>query len=282
MRIDSHAHGAHAETDKNGRLCRPVVSAWRNAGGRLPAERIAAHNARGVEAVLLLDPVDIVFELKRDFGDFALASPQVEMDRTSPEEIAAIFDRGARGIKFIAPERPYGDHRYLPLYETVRDCRGLAVFHTGYLGHGLYEPGCIYERPFFPRITDMRPAELDRISRVLPDLKILMAHFGNPWWEEAWTLLKSGRNIFADFSGGTAIGKPMGMWKELFAPNGRVNHKVVSKLCYGSDVSLFVPDDFAYQDFMDFHDALYDGLKLPEEIRQRIDRGNIQELTSRR
>lgn len=82
------------------------------------------------------------------------------------------------------------------------------------------DPGLLQARASWINIFHMRPGHMDRINRALPDLKILMAHFGNPWWEEAWTMLKSSDTIYADFSGGTAYQKSMNMWKELFAPNG--------------------------------------------------------------
>ena len=44
----------------------------------------------------------------------------------------------------------------------------------------------------------MRPAAIDCLSRRHPDLKILMAHYGNPWWEEAWKITWSSPNVYAD------------------------------------------------------------------------------------
>ena len=38
-------------------------------------------------------------------------------------------------------------------------------------------------------------------------------------------MLKSNNNIYADLSGGTAYQKSMSMWKEMFAPNGKLDEK---------------------------------------------------------
>ena len=274
MKIDAHAHGMHAEMGPAGKRIPPLVPGWKKSDGD-PQAHIKEHNKRGIEKVLLLDPPDITFELKRMFGDFVLPCPMVEMEKCSPADIAALLDRGACGIKFIAPMRSYGDDSYLPLYEVIRDHRALAVFHTGYLTHGFFDPGLMLARPGWINMFNMRPGELDRINRALPDLKILMAHFGNPWWEEAWTMLKSNKNIYADLSGGTAYQKSMSMWREMFAPNGKLDEKIVSKLCYGADASMFHAGVFEYQPFNDFYEALYEALKLPEEIRRKIDRENI-------
>ncbi|MHC4873666.1 MAG: amidohydrolase family protein [Planctomycetota bacterium] len=279
MRIDAHAHGIHAELNEEGtRRIPPLMSAWRDTE-ITPEEHVKKHNDLGIEKVLLLDPPDIVFELKETFGDFILPCPQVEMEKSSPDEISAILEKGACGIKFIAPLHPYGADIYLPLYEVIRDYKALAVFHTGYLTHGFYDPGLLLARENWIDMKHMRPAEIDRINRAFPDLNILMAHFGNPWWEEAWTMLKSNKNVYADFSGGTAYKKSMNMWKELFAPNGKVDEKIVSKLCYGADDSMFSPGYFGYQAFLDFYDRFYDELNLSDEIRRKIDYENIQLLT---
>lgn len=278
MRIDAHGHGIHAEMGAEGKRVPPLMSAWRNTD-IIPAEHIKQHNDNGIEAVLTLDPPEIVFELKQLFGNFVLPCPQVIMHESSPEEIESLLKRGARGIKFIAPTQPYGADCHLPLYEVIRDYNALAVFHTGYLTHSFYDPGLILARPSWINMAYMRPAELDRVNRAFPELKILMAHFGNPWWEEAWCMIRSNKNIFADLSGGSAYKKSMNMWKEMFAPNGILDEKTVSKLCYGADDSMFSPGYFGYQGFMKFYDDLYEALRLPESIRRKIDRENILMLT---
>lgn len=279
MRIDAHAHGMHAEMGPDGKRVPPVMHGWQNTDIP-PEEHIAEHRRRGIEKVMLLDFPHVVFPLVELFGDFILPCPQPIMDEATPEDIAAILDRGACGIKFNAPLHPYGDNRYLPLYEVVRDYHAVATFHTGYLTHAAFGPGLWIPRPDHIRMTDMRPAELDRINRALPDLKILMAHFGNPWWEEALVVMRN-KNVYADLSGGCAYKRPWRMWEDLFRPNGKLSTEVVSKLCYGADDSMCHPGYFGYQPFMDFYDQLYEHLELPTEIRHRIDRENILMLTDR-
>ena len=277
MRIDAHSHGIHAERDEQGRFLPPLMTSWRPHHGS-PCELIKQHNERGLEKVVVLDPVEIAFELKEIFGDFVVPVPMIDMDETTPEETDRLLFRGARGIKFIAPMHSYGDNRYFPLYEVIRNHRALAVFHTGYLANDLFGPGGLLGREDYVDITHMRPAALDRIARAFPDLKVLMAHFGNPWWEECWTVLKSHKNVYADFSGGTACTKSMAMWKEMFAPNGQLHVASVSKLCFASDATHFLPDSFDYLKIVDFYQRFYDALGVPAELRQRIDRENTLAL----
>jgi predicted TIM-barrel fold metal-dependent hydrolase len=277
LRIDAHAHGMHAEADEHGTFLPPLVTAWRPEFGD-PRDLVGQHHGRGVERVVLLDPPHVAFELAAIFGDFVIPVPQVDMDKVDPDAIDALFQRGARGIKFICPMHSYGDNRYFPLYDVIRAHRGLAVFHTGNTDDALFRPGAVLGRDDVVDITDMRPAAIDRIARKFRDLKILMAHFGNPWWEEAWTVLKTHRRVYADFSGSTAKTKPLAMWKELFMPAGQLHTRAISRLCFGTDATYFVPDQFGYAPVSSFYDRLYETLNLPQEIRLLIDRQNILSL----
>ena len=278
MRVDAHAHGMHAERDPvTGKRVPPVVPAWTEKDGA-PDAHIRRHQELGVDHVLLLDPPEVTFPLKEIFGEFVSHCPQVRMHESSREEILSLMERGASGIKFIGPLRPYGDEAYFPLYQAVRDCGGLAVFHTGYQNRNSYDPGGFLARPAYMRITDTRPAELDRISRAFPDLKMLMAHMGNPWWEEAFCVLSQAPNIHADFSGGSAVRVDMGYWKQLFAPNGKPALGPLSKLCFGTDDSMCHPGNFTYQHMIQFYEDFYEAIGMPGELRQKTDRDNILKL----
>ncbi|MEI6423711.1 MAG: amidohydrolase family protein [Lentisphaerota bacterium] len=281
MFIDSHTHGMHAERNSAGKLIQPLMSAW-NPGKMTPQEYVKSSLELGIEKIVLLDPTEITFELKKIFGDYVIPVPQVDMDIATPEEIDRLFDRGAVGIKFISPEKSYGHNSYFPLYEIISARRGLAVFHTGYLATEVYEPSGLHCRKTYTDIADMSPAKLDRIARAFPGLKILMAHFGNPWWEEAWKICSSHKNIYADLSGGTSYRRSMDMWAQIFSPDGKLDTATVGKLCFGTDCSYFTcdPNDKKpHQNMIDFHIRLMDRLKVPDELRRKVFRENILMLT---
>jgi len=243
-----------------------------------PEQYVRESVEHGVDRVLLLDPAEVAFALRDIFGDYVIPAPMIDPDATTPEDIDGLFSRGAAGIKFIGPMHSYGDNRYFPLYEVIRDHQALAVFHTGYLAPALFVPGALMGREDHIDITHMRPAAIDRIARAFPDLKILMAHFGNPWWEEAWKMIASHRNIYADLSGGTAYRRSMNMWAEIFAPNGRLDTASFGKLCFGTDGQSFVPGDHGPERIFEFYDELYDRLQVPDELREKVDRGNMLTL----
>ena len=280
MIVDSHVHGMHAERNSEDKYIPPLLPAPQEPGIS-PAEFVRNSLRSGIEKVVVLDPTEITFHLLKTYGDYVIPVPQVDMDNVTPAEIDALFQRGAVGIKFIAPEKSYASEFYMPLYETIRNRNGLAVFHTGFLILDTYEPGGLHARNSFTDITHMRPAALDKIARVFPDLKILMAHFGNPWWEEAFCVIANHPNIYADLSGGTAYRRSMNMWTEIFAPNGKLDTDALGKLCFGSDESYFF-DNGSNQDvkkFIDFHRLLLERLKAPEELCRKIFRENILKLT---
>jgi predicted TIM-barrel fold metal-dependent hydrolase len=202
----------------------------------------------------------------------------VDMDNITPEEINSLFKRGAAGIKFIVPSKSYGDDSYFPLYDAIVANHGLAIFHTGFVLLGRFEPGSWDARKTIVDITNMRPSALDRVARAFPDLKIIMAHFGNPWWEEAWKMIGSHKNIYADLSGGDTFRRSIDMWKEILAPNGNLDTGAVSKLCFGTDGQSFLPGHYGTPDVYKLYERLFDVLKIPTELQEKVNRGNILKL----
>ncbi len=124
----------------------------------------------------------------------------------------------------------------------------------------------------------MRAAQIEAMARRFPDLKILMAHFSNPWWEEAWKVSLSTPNVYADLSGGTAILRSTRMWAEMFAPEGRILEGSIRKLCFGSDTGYFREGEFPFEPYIAFYERLFDAVGLSEDLRQLVNRGNIRSL----
>ena len=253
MRIDCHVHGDPRD--------------WRAE----PDDYVQQCRRRGVEAVLLIEPIERCLEAVEKFGDFVIPVAWVDINTVGPADLEGCIRAGAKGIKFIAPLAPYGDERYWPLYEQIEEMGVVAVFHTGYLAcHGREQ------RPI--SMEHMRAAQIERISRRFPDLKVLMSHFSNPWWEEAWKVSWSCKNVYADLSGGTAFRRATRMWAEMFAPDGQLINASIEKLCFGSDVYYFRDDEFSFEPHIAFHDHLFDRIGLSPELREAVNRGNIRRL----
>ena len=73
--------------------------------------------------------------------------------------------------------------------------------------------------------------------------------------------------------------RSLDLWADLFAPDGKLCEKAVSKLCFGSDAqSLWPGKHHPAKEYCDFYERFYERLNLPEELRSRINCGNINEL----
>ncbi|NOZ23902.1 MAG: amidohydrolase family protein [Planctomycetes bacterium] len=253
MRIDSHAHG-HAV----------------NLNGS-PKEYIARCKEEGVDAVVLIAKPDPLFASKKRMGSFVIPVAIIDIDEAKKDDIHRLFDQGAAGIKFICPNHPYGDERYFPFYKAIKERDGVAVFHTGYLMH---DPE--YTR-YRVKLDDMRTSHIDTIERWVPHLRVLMAHFGNPHWEECWKMAWAHPTVYADLSGGTAIHRSMLMWREMFAPNGALMSDCLGKVCFGSDTQYF-GEAHRFGPYIDFYERLFNEVGAPEELREKVNAGNILSL----
>jgi len=253
MRIDSHVHGKMSKLKVE------------------PDVYVEECRALGIERIALIEDAESAFAAHETMPDFVIPVVRVDIDATSAAEVREHVDRGAAGIKFIDPQFSYGDTRYDPLYGAISEAGRTAVFHTGYLGRGFGARS----RP--TDITLMRPAAVDCLSRRHPDLKIIMAHYGNPWWEEAWKIAWSTPHVYADLSGGTAYRRSLSMWREMFAPNGELDEQAVEKLMFASDVTYFdrTPEVAPY---FGFYDGLLRAIEASAELTEKVNRGNAKRL----
>lgn len=199
----------------------------------------------------------------RKYPDLFVPFVGVEMDAARPEDIARFREQGFAGVKFIAPKKPYNDASYFPLYEEA--CRlGMPVlFHLGIVANTEGWRDCDSNL--------MRPIHLDHIARSLPELKIVGAHLGNPWYEEATMSCRWNPNLFFDLSGSTLKKKrPRFLGKLLWwtpetaykSPDGSFAWQ---KIVFGSDVACAEIEDVLHD-----YENLMNALALSPELRQAI------------
>lgn len=253
MRIDCHVHGNPDDLKGD------------------PKSYVDSVRERGIDAVVLIEGVERCLKAVEKFGDFVIPVARIRMNAAGPRDIEEAIQAGCVGIKFIRPAAPYGDERYWPLYEKLEELRRPAIFHTGYLAFGRRE-----ERPVW--MEHMRAAQVEVVSRRFPDLKILMSHFSNPWWDEAWKVAWTKQNVYADLSGGTAIQRSTAFWADLFAPDGKVFERSVRKLCFGSDVGYFRKGQFPFEPYIAFHERIFDRIGLSKRLREKVNHGNVRAL----
>ncbi|MCW3489718.1 amidohydrolase family protein [Dethiobacter alkaliphilus] len=101
----------------------------------------------------------------------------------------AVEDWGMRGLKLHPSSGwfPYDEIAY-PLYEQCTKYKLPMIIHTG-------------GQPAPMKSRFGRPVYVDDVAADFPDLKIIMAHCGYRWWEEALLVCSYKPNCHVDISG---------------------------------------------------------------------------------
>jgi predicted TIM-barrel fold metal-dependent hydrolase len=253
MRIDAHVH----YSPEDGFLDRLIAEEK-----RLGFDKVCLNGAvwsdwedgnEGVARALAKYP-DVVV----GFGFFPLGE-------RGPDYVRALHERRFLGLKFIRPPRPYDDKEFYPVYETAAELGLVCLFHTG-----------IVARTPQDRARDVnnerhRAIYLDTIARAFPQLNIIGAHFGNPWYEEAAMACRWNPNLYFDLSGSSLKAKSpeffhsLLWWTETSQYRDPEGRHAWAKIIFGSDVEIGLIED-VMNDFQRTMDAI--GLRpdLQEQV----------------
>ena len=203
----SHATGEFVDPDM---VVGAAVEQIKDPNGDL---LVADMDASGVDASLVF-PVDYalatnepgvgesecvpIHEQNRIFGEIAKAhgkrlshlmcvDPRRKGAAAHLEE--CVTEQGALGLKLHPTAGFYPDDPVCyPLYEKARELGAPVLFHCG-------------TQPSPMKAKYARPVYVDSVAADFPDLKIVMAHVGLCWWEEALALAGTKWNLSVDFSG---------------------------------------------------------------------------------
>lgn len=189
----------------------------------------------------------------------------LNLDADTPDTVSRLRGQGFRGLKVTRPRKPYNSDAYMPLYERADNERLPILFHTGMV---LTTPFDAADDVCSDR---MRPMLLDRVARRFPNLRIVMAHMGYPWFDEAAAMLRFHEHVYADLTaserGWRAYWAPSDFQRLLFWKDA------FQKLIFGTDVRAG-----------DVGASLRDQAKLlellgvDEKTRERFFHGNAEEL----
>lgn len=97
------------------------------------------------------------------------------------------------GLKFYPGYEffyPY-DECARPYLELLAKYGRPAIFHSG----------DTYNKVAKTKLRYAHPLEIDELASELPDLKIIIAHFGNPWVIDTAEVCLKNKNVYADSSG---------------------------------------------------------------------------------
>ncbi len=157
-----------------------------------------------------------------------------EVDKNIAQLDELLKEKLIKGIKlYTGYQHVYPTDRALaPIYQLAMKYNVPVMFHSGDTLAG-YVPN--------PKIKYSHPLQIDDVATDFPNLKIIIAHLGNPWLNDCAEVLYKNANVFADISGlvvgdslETAYGNMMRQKiKELITYVGSEE-----KLLYGTDWPL--------------------------------------------
>lgn len=132
-------------------------------------------------------------------------------------------DLGLEGVKFgpIYNRVSLDDPRLTPVYEYLLANDLPLTLHMGvtYIQHCPIDLG--------------RPIHVDELALRYPDLKIIMAHMGHPWYDECIVTIRKQPNVYAEVSG-------------LFYRSWQFYNILISAQDYGAIDKIFWGTDFPY------------------------------------
>jgi predicted TIM-barrel fold metal-dependent hydrolase len=181
------------------------------------------------------------------------ASPNPFIDNDLAERVDELVqDSGFRGIKLYPVYQHHflNDTRMYPLYAKAQELGIPVLVHTG---SSMFKGA---------RIKYGDPLHLDDVAIDFPDLKLLLAHGGRPfWYEQAFWMARRHANVYLEISG-----LPPKNLLEYFPKLQSLADKVV----YGSDWP-------GYPYIRSNIDAIYD-LPISDQSKAKILGGNAAEL----
>jgi uncharacterized protein len=138
----------------------------------------------------------------------------------------AIENMGLRGLKLAPPYQSFHPHspEAWAIYEAAADLGIVVMFHQGavFAARGPLEHA--------------NPVLLDKVAAAFPDMRIIIAHMGQPWYAETVALMSKHPNVYADLS--ARFHRPWQLHNALLAAR---DYRVEHKLLFGTDFPLFTP-----------------------------------------
>jgi hypothetical protein len=145
-------------------------------------------------------------------------------DADAPDELERALALGLKGLK-LSPTYQGHDPRSKASYRLyeIASARGVPVmFHCG----GAYTGSLEFADPCL----------LDRVAMDFRDMKIIVAHFGQPYMEQTAILMRKNENVFADLS--ARFHRPWQLYHGLMVA---MEYRVVDRLLFGSDYPVRTP-----------------------------------------
>ncbi len=186
MIIDCHTH--------NGKF---------NGKYRTPEELIASMDEAGIDISFLFAnlhsgggvPTSKVVEIAKQYprlkavGNITYATLESGQIETITQHVK---NKEIIAIKFYLGYEAFypTDEKLFPIYKMCIANDTPVIFHTG-----------ILESSFKGLMRHSHPLNIDEVAGLFPDLKIMIAHMGNPWLMDCAAVVAKNKNVYTDCSG---------------------------------------------------------------------------------
>lgn len=166
----------------------------------------------------------------------------------------AIEDLGLRGVKYgpIYNGVPLDDPRLTPIYEYLVKNDLPLTLHMG----------TTYTRPW--PVDLGRPIHVEPLAHRYPELKIIMAHMGHPWYEECVVIIRRQPNVYAEVS--ALFYRPWQYYNILITAQ---EYMVTDKMFFGTDFPVTTVEDSL--EGLRTVNRVVEGTSLPKVSKEIID-----------
>ena len=198
----------------------------------------------GVKLVTNEDVAHMALAHPDRFIPFASVDPS--MGRVAVDMLSeAVTNLGCRGLKLVPPVQhfDFSDPKHYPLWEKALELNIPVWTHTA---HQLSHPD-----------SDARlghPMLVEPVALKYPDLKIVLGHWGVPWFWDAWSLVVRHTNVYVDISANIKLYRHF-PW-EAYAS-------------YGAEHKVLFASDYPLNSFKDTLSALK-AIDLPADFERKI------------
>jgi len=220
----------------------------------------------GIDKVCLIGAARELKGAVAEAPDRIIGLAMVHLGYDEPTVVDDLKEQGFPGLKIINPRHNYDDERNFPIYDRAQAYGMPILFHLGIVARR------DIDYALDKNSNRMRPIYLDYIARTFPNLRIIGAHLGNPWYEEASMSARWNSNLWFDLSGSTLKKKTAAFLRSLFwwdkpghpyqAHEGK---HPFEKIVFGTDVAIEW-----MADVMNDYQRVLEEMEVPEAYRKKI------------
>jgi len=270
MLIDTHCH-MFSENELREAGDAPMVAMERFGRDSQPVRRVeqtvAEMAAAGIDRAVLIPMPTPQLDVKRNNDEIAswvgqhpdklvgFGSVNVHDSFAAVQEIKrCVEDLGLLGLKFHPPAQAFypNDASLYPIWEACVRYKLPVLIHTGTTWWG------------FSKIKYAKPESIDDVACDFRELVIIMAHWGQPWWEEAIAVAWRHPNVYFDISG---YGPRQVPERYLKLVNGPLQDKAL----FGTDYPAL-----GFKKFVQDYQVMCQSLK--PEVADKISSGNARRI----